>query len=73
MEWNEKGSTAEVNFLQHGKSMAEAPAKIVNLSHPAKSDSVTMMAASGNAGDLEQIQFHGQKEAFSFKEIAKGE
>jgi 2-methylaconitate cis-trans-isomerase PrpF len=73
MEWNEKGSTAEVNFFQHGKSVTQASAKVVNLGHPAKSDSVTMMAAVGTAGNLEQIEFHGQKEAFSFKEIPKGE
>src|SRR5438046_10270001 len=51
MEWNEKGSTAEVNSLQHGKSMALASAKVVNLSHPAASDSVIMKAEASNDGD----------------------
>jgi len=73
MEWNEKGSTAEINFLQHGKSMAQASAKVVNLSHPAASDSVIMTAEAGSAGDLEQIEFGGKKEAFSFREIPRGE
>jgi len=73
MEWNEKGSTAEVNFLQRGKSMAQASAKIVNLGHPAASDSVIIKAEVGNAEDLEQIEFSGKKEAFSFKEIPQGE
>jgi hypothetical protein len=44
MEWSESGSTAQVTFLQHGKSVAQVPAKVVNLDHSAASDSVTMKA-----------------------------
>lgn len=66
MEWNESGSKAEVTFLQRGKTIAQVPAKIVNLSRPAANDSVTMKTGSDEAGALEQVEFGGQKEAFLF-------
>ncbi len=73
MEWNQTGSTAEVNFVQHGKTLAQAPAKIVDLGHSALNDSVTLKTESQSAGALEQIQFGGHKEAFSFSDAASGE
>jgi hypothetical protein len=73
MEWNESGSMARVNFVQRGKSLAQASAKIINLGHPAKSDSVTMKSDTGDSGTLEQIQFGGHKEAFSFSDSPSGE
>jgi hypothetical protein len=68
MEWSESGSTAQVTFLQHGKSVAQVPAKVVNLDHSAATDSVTMKAEADNTEALEEVQFGGHKEAFSFSE-----
>lgn len=73
MEWNQTGSMAQVNFLQHGKSVAQAPAKVVELGQPAASDSVTLKTESETAGALEQIQIGGHKEAFSFGDAPSGE
>jgi hypothetical protein len=73
MEWSESGATAEVSFLQHGKSVAQAPAKIVTLAHPASSDSLTMRTDTGNSKALEQVEFGGHKEAFSFIDTPPGE
>lgn len=73
MEWNQTGSMAQVNFLQHGKSLVQTPAKIVELGHPAASDSVTLKTGSENSGALEQVQFGGHKEAFSFGDTPSGE
>ena len=73
MEWTEKGSMAEVNFVQRGKSIAQVPAKMVDLGHPAESDSVTMTSSANGTGVLEQIQFDKHKEAFSFSDIPSGE
>ncbi len=73
MEWNQTGSMAQVNFLQHGKSLAQAPAKIVELGHPAASDSVTLKTESESSVALEQVQFGGHKEAFSFGDAPSGE
>jgi hypothetical protein len=73
MEWTENGSTAEVNFVQHGKSLAQVSAKIVNLSHPAESDSVTMTSSNHHTELLEQIQFGKYKEAFAFSDSPNGE
>jgi hypothetical protein len=49
MQWTESGATAEVSFVQNGKSVAQAPAKIVNLARPSASDSLTTRTATGNA------------------------
>ncbi|MFZ0860646.1 MAG: hypothetical protein ABR881_01365 [Candidatus Sulfotelmatobacter sp.] len=73
MEWKESGSTAEVSFLQNGKSVAQAPAKIVNLSRKAELDSVTMKTQSGDTQSLEEVQFSGSKQAFSFSDTPSGE
>ena len=73
MEWSESGATAEVSFLQHGKSVAQAPAKIVTLAHPASSDSLTMRTDTGNSKALEEVEFGGHKEAFSFIDTPSGE
>jgi uncharacterized protein (DUF2141 family) len=73
MEWTEKGSMAEVNFVQRGKSIAQVPAKMVDLGHPAESDSVTMTSSANGTGVLEQIQFGKHKEAFSFSDTPSGE
>jgi hypothetical protein len=66
MEWNESGPTAEVNFLQNGKSVLRTPAKVLNLPHPAQTDSLTFNNETGNTRSLEEVEFGGHKEAFSF-------
>jgi uncharacterized protein (DUF2141 family) len=53
--------------------LAQASAKIINLGHRAESDSVTMKSDTGGSGTLEQIQFGGHKEAFSFSDSPSGE
>ena len=68
MEWNESGSTAEVDFLQNGNSRARTSAKVVNLPQPAANDSVTVDSETGNTRTLEQVEFGGHKEAFSFSD-----
>ena len=73
MEWSESGATAEVNFLQHGKSVAQAPAKIVTLAHPPSADSVTITTGTDNMKALEEVEFGGHKEAFSFSDTPSGE
>jgi hypothetical protein len=73
MQWNLSGSTADVSFVRNGKSVARVPAKVVNLDHPAPTDSVTVKTTAGNAEALEEIEFDGQREAFSFTEQPAGE
>jgi hypothetical protein len=73
MEWNQTGSMAQVNFLQHGKSLAQVPAKVVDLGHPAANDSVTLKTESENSVALEQVQFGGHQQAFSFADTPSGE
>jgi hypothetical protein len=73
MEWAEKGSMAEVNFVQKGKSIAQVPAKMVDLGRPAETDSVTTTSGANGTGVLEQIQFGKHREAFSFSDTPGGE
>ena len=73
MQWTESGATAEVSFVQNGKSVAQAPAKIVNLARPSASDSLTTRTETGNTVALEEVEFGGHKEAFSFIDTPSGE
>ena len=73
MQWSESGATAEVSFLQNGKSVAQAPAKIVNLARPSASDSLTTRTTTDNTKALEEVEFGGHKEAFSFSDTPSGE
>jgi hypothetical protein len=73
MDWTESGATAEVTFVQHGKSVVQAPAKIVTLDRPASSDSLTTKTQTNNSMALEEVQFGGHKEAFSFSDTPSGE
>jgi hypothetical protein len=73
MQWTESGATAEVNFVQNGKSVAQAPAKIVNLARPSASDSLTTRTTTDNTKALEEVEFGGHKEAFSFSDTPAGE
>jgi hypothetical protein len=73
MEWNVSGETAEVSFVQNGKSVAQASAKIVNLARPSASDSLTTRTETGNTVALEEVEFGGHKEAFSFIDTPSGE
>ncbi len=73
MQWTESGATAEVSFVQYGKSVAQAPANIVNLARPSASDSLTTRTETGNTIALEEVQFGGHKEAFSLIATPSGE
>lgn len=61
MQWNESGTTAEVSFVQNGKSVAEVPAKIGDLARPSASDSLTVRAETDNTVALEEVQFGGHQ------------
>ena len=74
MEWNVSGATAEVSFVQNGKSVAQAPAKIVSiLPVRSASDSLTTRTTTDNTKALEEVEFGGHKEAFSFSDTPAGE
>jgi hypothetical protein len=73
MEWSENGATAEVDFLQDGNSVLRTPAKVVNLSQPAASDAVTIDDETGRPRTLEEVEFGGHKQAFSFGDSQTGE
>lgn len=73
MKWSLSGSTADVSFVQNGKSVARVPAKVVSLDHPAAADSVTLKTEAGNAEALEEVEFGGQREAFAFGDQPSGE
>src|ERR1700719_2802207 len=72
MEWSESGSTAHVTFLQHGKSVAQVPAKVVNLDHSAATDSVTMKAEADHTEALEDWVIGGHSRTFSFSASREG-
>ncbi len=66
MEWSESGVTAEVDFQQDGNSVLRTPAKVVTLAQAAANDAVTIDDETGRPRTLEEVEFSGHKQAFSF-------
>ncbi|HEY7352866.1 MAG TPA: hypothetical protein VH596_08895 [Terriglobales bacterium] len=61
VEWQQPGPNVEVNFLQHGKTMASAPGTLkVNDAQIKQDDIIT------NRNALMEIDFGHQKEAIVF-------
>jgi hypothetical protein len=65
VEWQGNKQSLHVNFLENGKTVATAQAKMVEKSRRARYDAfVTKMA--GNTKRLEEIDFGGENDALVF-------
>lgn len=67
LEWQGTGSSAQVNFMQNGKTVATAPATLKTDAQITRDDVVTR-ANSSNIPSLEEIDFGHQKEALIFEQ-----
>lgn len=65
VEWEGTGDAVQVKVLQGKNVIATSPAKLVQQSQPAATDSVTL-GTSGSTKTLEEIDFGNRKESLVF-------
>lgn len=62
VEWQGSGPLLRLIFLQHGKTVATAGGKMVEMKEPQASDEI-VTKNTGDKRNLEEIEFGGKKDA----------
>ena len=65
LEWQGSGAGTQVSFIQHGKTMATAPATLKTNDAAVTQDAI-VMSTTNSPRELKEIDFHHQKEALIF-------
>jgi Protein of unknown function (DUF2911) len=65
LEWQGTGAGTQVSFIQHGKTVATAPATLKTNDDAVTQDAV-VMSTTNNPRELKEIDFRHQKEALVF-------
>ena len=65
-QWSGSADSLKVEILRHGKTVATADAKILNMNHPSPYSAVTLKPTANNGKTLDQIQFNNRTEALVF-------
>jgi hypothetical protein len=65
LEWQGSGSGTEVSFIQHGKTVATAPATLKTNDDSVTQDAI-VMSTNNRPRELKEIDFRHQKEALVF-------
>ena len=65
LEWQGSGSGTEVSFIQHGKTVAIAPATLKTNDDSVTQDAI-VMSTNNRPRELKEIDFRHQKEALVF-------
>lgn len=65
LEWQGSGAGTQVSFVQHGKTVATAPATLKTNDDAVTQDAV-VMGTNNNPKELREIDFRHQKEALVF-------
>jgi hypothetical protein len=68
VEWQGGGPAVNVNFVQNGKTVASAPAKLQTNNQQIKQDEVVMDRTTADNEALKEIDFGHHKEALLFGE-----
>jgi len=66
LEWEGTGPAITVNFVQNGKTVATAPAKLQTDDSNVKQNDVIMDRSDANNQTLKEIDFSHHKEALTF-------
>ena len=66
VEWQGTGPSVQVNFLQHGKTVATVPGTLKTNDDKVTQDSIITDSGNANARALREIDFGRQKEALIF-------
>jgi len=63
VEWNGTGQQVHVNIMQHGKTIATTPAKLVEHATPSPYDAVVTRTGKNKVAHVDEIDFNNRKEA----------
>jgi hypothetical protein len=63
VEWNGNGKQVQVDIMQHGKTVATVPAKLVEHVQRSPYNAVVTKPGTGNLAQLNEIDFNNRKEA----------
>ena len=66
VEWQGSGPIVEVNFMQSGKTVLTAPAKIAQLHQKAPYDAVVESTQKNGVKTISEIEWNNQREALTF-------
>ena len=66
LEWQGNGPTVEVNFMQSGKTVLTAPAKVAQLQEKAPYDAVVESTKKNGSKTISEIEWNNQREALRF-------
>ncbi|HKU22889.1 MAG TPA: hypothetical protein VJQ50_17895 [Terriglobales bacterium] len=66
LEWQGNGPTVEVNFMQSGKTVLTAPAKVAQLRQKAPYDAVVESTNKNGSKTISEIEWNNQREALKF-------
>jgi hypothetical protein len=61
-QWSGTGQDVQVQILQHGKTMATVPGKLVENKEASAYNSVTLKPVDGNVKTIDEIDFAKRKE-----------
>lgn len=62
-EWTGTGQDVQVQIMQHGKTLATVPGKLVENKEASEYSSVTLKPVEGNVKTIDEIDFANRKEA----------
>ena len=68
VQWDGTGPDVQLTILQNGKTVATAPAKLVESQQPSQHDSVILRDGTGNVKRLDEINFAKQKRTLVLSE-----
>jgi hypothetical protein len=72
LEWDGSGPNVEVSIMKGKNVVAKVPAKVVDLSAPAPSDSLVFSSDNGS-NTLAQVRFNGRKYALELAPTGDGQ
>jgi len=67
-QWNGTGQDVQVQIMQHGKTLATVPGKLIENKEPSPYNSVTLKPINGNAKTIDEIEFANRKEGLSLNQ-----
>ncbi len=68
--WQGNGPAVRVKFLQHGKTLLTAPAKVAQLQAKAPYDAVVEKTKNNGKKTISEIEWNNQREALMFGQAA---
>lgn len=66
IEWQNNGPNTQVNFMQYGKTVVTAPARVAQLQQKAPYDAVIENTRKNGTKTISEIEWNNQRQALKF-------